>query len=330
MVNKLIFTLTFLLFLTYLGTNISVAQSCSSHADCDDGLFCNGAESCVFGVCQTAILPGCIVGICNESTDQCLLEVCSTDIQCDDGIFCNGFERCDPLGSLPNLFGCVAATETFCTEEEQCDEVEKICIDISACVDNDGDGFRSSECGGIDCNDDVVYIHPNATEICDPDGVDEDCDPSTFGPDVDGDGYVSSECCNSNNCGHDCDDTSAVISPEGNEVCNGNDDNCDGQIDEGVMPELYADEDGDGHGNPNITVEACFESAFSSTKPNDCDDTNPAIQPGSMICDDVNDRVVWICNNKGSYESDKCDEPKSSCVSQPNGTGKCQLKKIKK
>ena len=74
--------------------------------------------------------------------------------------------------------------------------------------------------------------------------------------DSDKDGYDSTV---------DCDDRNPDINPGATEVCNGVDDNCDGDIDEGF------DIDGDGYTTCN----------------GDCDDTNPSIHPGaSEVCGD--------------------------------------------
>ena len=43
-------------------------------ADCSDGLFCNGAEQCVDGVCQASAAPCPLV--CDEVGDQCLDSRC--------------------------------------------------------------------------------------------------------------------------------------------------------------------------------------------------------------------------------------------------------------
>jgi Putative metal-binding motif len=60
----------------------------------------------------------------------------------------------------------------------------------AACSDNDKDGFRSTVCGGTDCDDGSATINPNATELCD--GTDNNCNgkfDENF--DLDGDSFAS-------------------------------------------------------------------------------------------------------------------------------------------
>ena len=76
---------------------------------------------------------------------------------------------------------------------------------------------------------------------------------TVFCTDLDGDGYGiypnngTASACRFD--GNDCNDNNAAIHPNAAEVCNGVDDNCNGQIDEGgVCPTItyYCDTDGDG------------------------------------------------------------------------------------
>lgn len=50
----------------------ALAANCSSNADCDDGLYCNGAEECVLGECENAYAPCTEDQTCNEATHECL------------------------------------------------------------------------------------------------------------------------------------------------------------------------------------------------------------------------------------------------------------------
>ena len=59
------------------------------------------------------------------------------------------------------------------------------------------------------------------------------------------------------------------------------DNNCDGNVDEGVTTTIYIDADGDGYGNENLSEEACSIRGYS---PNgtDCDDINDNVFPTMM------------------------------------------------
>lgn len=92
-------------------------------------------------------------------------------------------------------------------------------------VDADGDGYRSPECGGKDCNDEDASIAPGATEIR-GDEIDQDCDGDDMplACDVDGDGAESTRC-----GGEDCNDADAGIGPGVTEIGNDFiDQDCDG------------------------------------------------------------------------------------------------------
>jgi len=107
----------------------------------------------------------------------------------------------------------------------------------------------------------------------------------------------------------DCNDHDATVKPGAAETCNGVDDNCDGNIDEGLGGvTFYADSDGDTYGNPAVTASSCgtVPSGYVATG-TDCDDADSSVNPGAAeVCGDgidndcVNNDVV--CEFSGSQE----------------------------
>ena len=111
--------------------------------------------------------------------------------------------------------------------------------------------------------------------------------PPTWYQDLDGDGYgnlaVSIVNCIQPtgyviNSG-DCDDNNINIHPFATEVCDGKDNDCNGLIDDGVGTLWYRDADGDGYGNPTISILSCSQPAGFVSNSDDCDDTRSAINP---------------------------------------------------
>jgi hypothetical protein len=118
------------------------------------------------------------------------------------------------------------------------------------------------------------------TGLSTPQDTGEDSSPDTAEEiDADGDGYTEDI---------DCDDSDASVYPDAEEVCDGQDNNCDGQIDEGLSLTWYADFDGDGFGDSETTAEACAEPSGYLSTASDCDDADPDINPdASERCDGV-------------------------------------------
>jgi hypothetical protein len=104
---------------------VSTAVECVVDADCDNGLFCDGAENCVASVCVAGTPPncndgvGCTVDSCSEGTDSC--HHTPNDALCDNGLFCDGAETCNLAsdcqpGTPPNCNDGVGCTVDSCNE----------------------------------------------------------------------------------------------------------------------------------------------------------------------------------------------------------------------
>ncbi len=115
----------------------------------------------------------------------------------------------------------------------------------------------------------------------------DSCEKTIFFPDMDGDGFGhpldSTLACFAplgyviNN--GDCNDTAAEINPSSADICNGIDDNCNGDVDEGLSVNIfYIDIDSDGHGNSLIDTISCqIEITGYVTDSTDCNDDNSLI-----------------------------------------------------
>ena len=264
---------------------------------------------------------------------------------------CEGNRFCGPSG----LTECSALTP----KPEECNGLDDNCdgeVDpanslkcITWYYDQDGDGYGigagACECEppsvnhvamGGDCDDSNVGVHPGVNEACNM--VDDDCDGATdesfadgcetmyYDADNDGWGDAGNTDClckespNYKKKAGDCNDENPNTHPEAEELCDGEDNNCDGVIDEengvGCVP-YYLDQDKDGYGLSDQLKCLCEKIGdYTAIKGGDCDDTEYTVHPTvAELCDGL--------DNDCDGEIDE-DEAVVTCGIVPHGDVACQ------
>jgi hypothetical protein len=175
------------------------------------------------------------------------------------------------------------------------DDVDNCPLVVNPDQENiDGDPSGDA-CDPDDDNDGVDDDVDNCPEIPNPDQLDsdgdgvgdlcdEDCDndgiPGSCDPDADGDGFIAPE---------DCMEGEASIHPDAEELCDGVDNNCDGEIDEGCQedppaPECVTDEDCLVVGSQCNAAGECIPIPGWCNDDTDCAD--------GQICGDANSCVA--------------------------------------
>lgn len=139
--------------------------------------------------------------------------------------------------------------------------------------------------------------------------TDTDSPPSDM--DEDGDGQSVED--------GDCDDTNPEINGSAIEVCDLTDNNCNGEVDEGVLILYYLDSDGDGYGVEQSTVESCtLPSGYASTA-EDCDDDNNTIFPGAEeLCDGHYNNCILGSQDINDLPVEESDQDNDGFVICPN------------
>ena len=274
-------------------------KTCTTDADCNDGLYCNGDETCDIGsgICQDGINPCSPPLVCDEDDDLCKEvppEICD-DEEDNDG---DGLKDCED----PDCNGLACNDGLYCTEGE-------ICVE-GVCAGEDRDCDDGLYCTGVESCDEGNDQCKRTGDPCPPgylcnEGMDtcdmippEICDD---GEDNDGDGFID---CEDPDCdGFACNDglycTEGEICVEGDCVgearicgdelhCNGID-FCDEVNDECGMTEPPCDDSNE------CTDDICFES------------------PDAPLCS-------HLCNASGS-DDPCCEDPECEGVLQCVGVG---------
>ena len=229
--------------------------------------------------------------------------------------------------------------QIFPGAEEICDGEDNDCDNTvdgpetdQNCTTNCGWGVQTCEGGEllpctappenlcVDADDCSMYVTceqcpPPAPEICD--GEDQDCDgvvdnniPLTLldGTTVMGVGQPcgAGVCaggvteCAPGGAGMLCDNEALAAV----ETCNGEDDDCDGDVDEGLTQKVWLDSDQDTFGDPDVAKDVCAAEEGWVANELDCDDTDPNIHPGQEEICDAKDND---CNDEIDQVSQVCD-----------------------
>ncbi|MEQ1505545.1 MAG: MopE-related protein, partial [Myxococcota bacterium] len=235
---------------------------------------------------------------------------------------------CDPAPGFVGRPGdCDDAVATvFTGAVEVCDGVDDDCdavvddgITVPYWPDVDGDGFGDDAVASVltcdpepgfvarpgDCDDTVATVFTGAVEVCN--GVDDDCDAVVddritvpYWPDVDGDGFGDDAVAPVQSCElvpgsvvrpGDCDDTVATVFTGAVEVCNGVDDDCDTDVDDGITVPYWPDVDEDTFGDEgSAPVLTCAPEPGLVDHRGDCDDTDPVVHVFALeVCDELDD-----------------------------------------
>ncbi|MCO4762159.1 MAG: putative metal-binding motif-containing protein [Myxococcales bacterium] len=269
------------------------AETCNfADDDCDgqtdEGMDVNDSDCLVAGICSVTTVKGtCTKGQWSCDYSAVAGYQAATETSCD-----GKDNNCDGQTDEGFVYGATKVSiGAPCQGIGQCGKGVVVC----------GSGQTAATCStNADGSASEAKI-----EICD--GLDNDCDGKTDeGCDDDNDGYCDANMTlfgKSPAClkgGGDCDDQLSTIHPDGQEICNDKDDDCNKTTDDGC------DDDGDGYCDKGMVVVG--KPKICSKGSGDCDDSKKAVNPGANeVCDSQG--VDENCNGlKQEEDADNCSK----------------------
>ncbi len=272
---------------------LALVTPCSSNGDCDDGLWCNGSETCSAGSCQAG-----------------------TPIDCDDGVDCTddscneGSQSCD---HTPNGGGGSACNNGVCEPGEDCQNCAADCRskqngspNSRYCCDGDLPG-----CGDARCSESGWSCGGGGSPTCCGDGTCETGEDGTNCPadcacqsagDCDDGNACTIDACTGGLCSNtpiDCDDGDACTT-----------DSCSG----GTCSHDPVDcDDSDA-----CTTDSCNSGSGCVNTPPACQDNDGCCPSG---CNDTNDND---CGGPCGERNDPCTSGADCCSGLCKGNGRCK------
>ncbi|KAL7574527.1 hypothetical protein ACA910_015883 [Epithemia clementina (nom. ined.)] len=125
-------------------SNVPPASGCTINSDCDNGLFCDGVETCSNGSCQSGSSPCTGKETCDETSDICLQCVLNSD--CNNGLFCDGVETCSN--------GICRSGSNPCSNGQTCNETNDTCVTpppVCSARSSTCTGRKSKSCTNAGC-----------------------------------------------------------------------------------------------------------------------------------------------------------------------------------
>jgi hypothetical protein len=148
----------------------------------------------------------------------------------------------------------------------------RITIDCSAYINFDDSLEHCGGCGNL-CTGAM-----NASPTCDEGDCALICD----------EGWIDANADASDGCEIECEPSNGGV-----EICDGEDNDCDGQLDESDAEDAttyFADTDGDGYGDPSVSESSCSQPSGFVENDEDCNDSNPNVNPDAEeLCDGTDD-----------------------------------------